>query len=396
MKILDITDFYSERGGGIRSHLTGKGHSLARQGLHHVVVAPGARDETTILRDDSESGGSARLIRVGGPAQPYDPSYHFLLRLGRVRRLIAEERPDVLEINSLYLAALSALSAPRGSTVVRTCFWHSDHVDTFVRPRLEARFGATWADRGAAPFWAAIRGLLGRFDGTICASRWQKEKLERHGISNVFHIPFGVDQELFTPDRRSEETRRELVGAVEPDALVLLAVGRLSVEKEWPVVIDAFRRLREHRKAVLIFLGDGPERAALEARSAGLSEVRFLGFEADRLRLAKILASSDLLIHACPYETFGLGVAEAIACGLPVVVPDQGGAAENADGPHAETFRAGDAGACAEAVERLLAREGSFMKDACQSARGQIGTMEDHFAGVAELYRNLVARAASR
>ena len=75
---------------------------------------------------------------------------------------------------------------------------------------------------------------------------------------------------------------------------------------------------------MLVLYGDGPERARLEARAP--HGVRFAGFEQDRDRLAAALASADVLVHGCPYETFGLGVAEAVACGLPVVVPDAGGA----------------------------------------------------------------------
>ena len=52
--------------------------------------------------------------------------------------------------------------------------------------------------------------------------------------------------------------------------------------------------------------------------------VRFTGFEKRREALASALASADVLVHGCPFETFGLGVAEAVACGLPVVAPDEG------------------------------------------------------------------------
>ena len=44
MKVLDVTDFYSDRGGGIRSHLDAKGRALAALGVDHVTLAPGARD----------------------------------------------------------------------------------------------------------------------------------------------------------------------------------------------------------------------------------------------------------------------------------------------------------------------------------------------------------------
>src|SRR4051812_43733208 len=106
MKVLDVTEFYSERGGGVRSHLTLKSHVLCQLGHEHVVVAPGPRDadldvtdatssaneathrssETTgeatsnalrptVFPDDvARAGrvrGRARLVRIAGPSLPY-------------------------------------------------------------------------------------------------------------------------------------------------------------------------------------------------------------------------------------------------------------------------------------------------------------------------------------
>src|SRR5262249_24509543 len=79
------------------------------------------------------------------------------------------------------------------------------------------------------------------------------------------------------------------------------------------VIIEAFRKLRARRDAVLLIYGDGPERARLEASARDLPDVIFLGFERDREKLARALASSDALVHAGPFETFGLVVAEAAA-----------------------------------------------------------------------------------
>ena len=69
----------------------------------------------------------------------------------------------------------------------------------------------------------------------------------------------------------------------------------------------------------LLVAGDGPRRSALQRRAAGLP-VRFLGFLPDRLALARLLASADVLLAPGPHETFGLSTLEALACGTPVVV----------------------------------------------------------------------------
>jgi alpha-1,6-mannosyltransferase len=170
--------------------------------------------------------------------------------------------------------------------------------------------------------------------------------------------------------------------------VLLVGVGRFAFEKRWDVVLEAFARVRARREAVLVLLGDGPERAALERRA--LPGVRFVGFERDRARLAGALASADVLVHGCPYETFGLGVAEAVACGLPVVVPDAGGAPESADLSCAETYRSLDAQACADAIDRLLAYGGSDLRARALEAATRVPTMEQHFGRVLGAYDSLL------
>ena len=85
-------------------------------------------------------------------------------------------------------------------------------------------------------------------------------------------------------------------------------------------------------------------------------------------------------------------VAEAICSGLPLVVPDVGGAADLADPTWAETYPPGDAAACAAAIDRVHARDRADLTDAlARAARDRIGTMDDHFDGLFALYERLVA-----
>src|SRR5262249_7873155 len=135
------------------------------------------------------------------------------------------------------------------------------------------------------------------------------------------------------------------------------------IEKRWDIVIDAFLRVRARgRDAILVLFGDGPERDRMRERAqtseggAFAKDVVFAGFSKDRAGLARNLASADLLVHACPFETFGLSIAEAMSCGLPAVVPDDGGAAEMHDPESGERYASGDMVACADAVEQLLDR----------------------------------------
>lgn len=346
-----------------------------------------------------------------GPASPYDPSYHLLLRIRKIREIVARERPDVLEIHSPYMAAAAALKADRSTFGVRTFQWHSDFIDTYGGvlkdkiPLLPSPLVASVTE----PLWSLVRSIARRCDATLVASAWQVGKLTLHGVPRLVHRPFGVERDVFRPSLRSAEGRAELLGFAGRDprseAAVVIGVGRFAIEKRWDVVIDAFLRVRARgRDAVLVLFGDGPELGRMRERAqrAGAAfarDVVFAGFTKDRHALARGLASADALLHGCPFETFGLSVAEAMSCGLPAIVPDEGGAGEMHDPESGERYASGDVEACAEALERLLdrvARDGARLRSAAAHAASKLPSVRDHFAEQVQLYAELLERRDGR
>jgi alpha-1,6-mannosyltransferase len=386
LKIVDVTEFYSERGGGVRSHLTTRGHFLGQHGHHHVVLAPGPRNEESVLYASAAPVGSSTVVRVAGPPLPYDRTYHLLGRFDKIRERVTAERPDVLEAHSPYLGAAAVVACGRAAIGARTAFWHADHVGAYVEPVLARHMGPRAAHSVARPLWWGVRALLAPFDATFVAGAGQARRLRALGVGNVIHAPFGVDAGTFHPGARSEGRRRELLG--DAGGPLLVGVGRFAFEKRWDVVLEAFARVRRAHDAVLVLFGDGPERARLERHAP--PGVRFPGFEGDRSRLASALASADALVHGCPYETFGLGVAEAVACALPVVVPDAGGAAESVDPSCGEIYSSLDVEACAAAIERTLRRDAGELRRRALEAATRVPTLEQHFARVLGAYDDLL------
>jgi alpha-1,6-mannosyltransferase len=334
---------------------------------------------------------------VRGPSLPYDPTYHLLARVDKIRAVVAREEPDVLEVHSPYMAMLAGLSASRAHFGIRTFFWHADFIDTYLRVMIERHAPSRAADVALSPLWTTVRACASACDATFAAGKRQVEKLREHGVPRVEHAPFGVEKRVFTPAARDETRRRELLGG-RTGARLLVGVGRFAVEKRWDVVLDAFVEVRDELgvDAVLVLLGDGPEKAAMQARVAGRDDVRFLGFETDRAKLASVLASADALVHGCPYETFGLGVAEAMSCGVPVVVPDEGGASETVSRSSGEIYRSRDAHACARAIVRILARDPGELRAAALASAASILDVDEHYARLLDRYRDLLAARRAR
>ncbi len=180
--------------------------------------------------------------------------------------------------------------------------------------------------------------LLAQADAVIVPSRFAGRRLCELGA------PLPAARVHVLPPPVAAPARAEAPSsAAESYALV---VSRLSREKGVDVALDACRIAG----IPLLIAGDGPERAALEARAGG-GEVRFLGrvegaeLSALRARAAIALAPSRSA------ETFGLAVAEAMAAGLPVVASRVGALGELLE--EDALVAPGDAGALAAAIARL-------------------------------------------
>ncbi|MBI1320544.1 MAG: glycosyltransferase [Candidatus Hydrogenedens sp.] len=186
------------------------------------------------------------------------------------------------------------------------------------------------------PSWATARQLIER--------GIKEEKIKVY--------PRGIDIERFHP--------REQCGVYEDQYRLpagetrLLYVGRVSREKGLPVLEAAFRDLcKRGVKARLVVVGDGPYRAEMEQKLAGLPAL-FTGFVGGKT-LPQLYASSDALVFPSTTDTFGNVVLEAQASGIPVIVTDQGGPQENLiPGETGYIVPADDPAALADAMERLV------------------------------------------
>jgi len=390
VRIVDLTEFWSERGGGVRTYLT---HLLARasaRGHEVTVVAPGPVDEVISLH-----GGE--LVRISGPRQPYDRTYHGLFRVGRALRAVRARRPDVVQASSPFIAGWAV--ARLREVPVRALVAHADLAGQYLRPALELLFDrpSELAMRPAWSYWAALGR---RYDVTVVAGPWMANPMSAAGCPRVEIVPFGFDRTGLGPAHADPALRAELLGelASRPDAVLLTVACRLAFEKRVSLVIDAVRELSRERPVALAVLGDGPERARLQKRAHDLP-VRFLGFRKDAGRsfYARVLASADAFVHGSASETFGFGLCEALASGTPIVVADVGASAHQGDASCREVYPAYDGpDAVADAIRRLLARPSQELSDAARRWGAGIPTIDEHFDALFAMYERMLAAPGGR
>lgn len=178
--------------------------------------------------------------------------------------------------------------------------------------------------RPRPPSDLVTRLAYSRLAATVFRSRTGAEQVLA-AAPFMAHKPYrvitgGVDTAMFYPDPSGGESfrRQHRLG----ERTMLLAVGALMPEKRYPEMLDIVARLPE--RAPLVICGEGRMEGELRALASSRNlDVRFLGYlPAPELRNA--FAAASVVIHTCQVETFGLSVAEAMACGRPVLVAEGG------------------------------------------------------------------------
>lgn len=378
MKIVDVCAFYSPKGGGVRTYVEQKLKIGPSLGHDITILAPGPRHEVF------ERGPHARLITMPSPRFPLDGNYWYFDDEPALHRALDDLDPDFVEVSSPWRSPLFV--ARWRPEVPRALIMHADPLSAYAYRWFCPLFSRETVDRSFEPFWAHLRQLGQSFDTVVCASGELRDRLRDGGVASTALHPMGIEPGVFSPERRDPEVRRkllELCGLPE-DASLLLGVGRLAAEKCWPLVIAAAMAAGHAKPVGLVILGEGNKRRSLLRQIGPNPHIKLLNPVRDRALYASILASGDALVHGCEAETFCMVGAEARACGLPVVVPDRGGAADHGKDGAGLAYEAGNIASARDAILEILGQERDHV------AR-PVRTMEDHFRNLFDSYASIAA-----
>jgi glycosyltransferase involved in cell wall biosynthesis len=165
------------------------------------------------------------------------------------------------------------------------------------------------------------------------SQRTRRDLIERLGVprDRIHVVYYGIDGDIFCPATESQRCEaRSALGCndARPMAVFIGALG--DRRKGFDTLLDAWRLRCADRtwNARLAVVGHGAELPRWRQRAVemGLADsVTFLGFRRD---VPQILQACDLMIQPARYEAYGLGVHEALCCGVPVIVSSNAGVAE--------------------------------------------------------------------
>lgn len=319
-----------------------------------------------VVTDEMEVGGSQRQIA------------HFLKNLDRTRwrPTLMYFRKRSFLVDELLAAGVEVIELPKRRRIDAAFAWRLARALRAGRYDVVHCFSFTaelwvravlWAARGAA-FVVSVRGLcldyspnqwrlkrwiLARADAVVSNARaGAQETARRTGfpLERIEVIPNGIEPLAQPIDR---DALRQRLGAA-PGRSLGLFVGRLVVEKNLPLLLDALARIEPARRPLFLLAGGGPLEAELRARSSALGldgDLRLLGERSDSRQL---MTAADFLVLPSREEGLSNVLLEAMDAGCATLASDVGGNPEIvADGRTGLLFRSGDAAQLTERMQWL-------------------------------------------
>jgi len=342
LRLAIVTETYLPEVNGVSLSLARLVDGL-RANDHDIQLVRPRQDREELA---ASAEGFAETLTRGVPIPRYPqlklglPARRELLRQWKLRR------PDLVHIVTEGPLGWSALQAALQLRIPVT----SDFRTNFHA--YSRHYGIGWLKK---PIFGYLRKFHNRTLMTFVPTEAMRGELAQLGFRNLHVLSRGVDTALFAPQRRSEELRRSWGAG--PETPVVLHVGRLAVEKNLGVLVEAALRIgRENPEAKVVLVGDGPEASSLRSR---LPRAHFAGLLRGEA-LAMHYASADLFLFPSCTETFGNVTLEAMASGLPLVAYDYAAAAQHVrHGTHGLLAPVGHAEAFVELAHELVALHGA-------------------------------------
>jgi glycosyltransferase involved in cell wall biosynthesis len=333
-----LVNSVSGSGGGVSSTLTLL-RGLARAG-HSVTLVCNARGELH-HRTGPQTGAQVIPLRMGPDLDP--------IAAARIAGVLRRERPDVVladrrkDVKALVLAGTLGHRAP---------IVHRHGAPSSLRDSRLNRF-----------FWGRVRCIVvnsaAMRDRMLTAVAW----LDADRVSVIHN---GVDTEHFRPHPEDRARVRAELGFTAEDFVVAFH-GVLQPRKRVDLLIRGAARAGARRPLSLLIVGDGPDRAALDALARELGvPAHFTGRRTD---VPALLAAADVGAHLSSAEGFSNSVLECLACGLPVIATAEHSHPEQIDHERTGLLVEAQAPAVASALSRLAddaaltARMGSAARD---------------------------------
>ena len=373
--------------GGPALHVAYLSAGLAERGYETTLVAGSlARGEGSMAHVAEDLG--VRVVKLDALSREISPVRDAISVL-RLARLIREQRPQILHTHTAKAGTVGRLAALLAGAARPPIVVHTFHGHV-----LRGYFGPFKSQA-----FRQLERLLARVTTRLIAVSPQvRDDLVSLGVApeeKFSVVRLGVEL--------GERVQTRVVGAeararlgIAPERFVVGWVGRMTGVKRTADVLKGVARLRERGvDAVLLMVGDGPDRERVERGASVLGIMRhcyFLGYQED---VSDWYQAFDAMVLPSANEGTPVVVIEALAAGCPVVATSVGGVPDVIrDGVDGFLVAAGDVEQLAERLARLAADPElrARMGEAGRESVPKRYAVERLVGDVDELYRSLLGR----
>ncbi len=375
LRVAIVTESFLPQLNGVTNSVVRVLDSLRANGHEAIVIAPsnGLAD----LQLDRTYAGFP-IVRV--PSLPFR-QFPVAMPNPFVASILTKFKPDVLHAASPFMLGGAAIGIAKRLGIPTVAVYQTDLAG------YAARYGVPFVRAVADKVMTNVHGIA---DINLAPTSEASDYLTSLGIRNVSVWGRGVDAERFHPNLKSQPETLALRERLLAGRTKLIGyVGRLAPEKQ----VERFAELADIRDCAIVIVGDGAERARL-SKLLPDTHVTFLGSQTGD-DLARAYAALDVFVHFGAEETFGQTIQEALASGVPVVVPDAGGPRHLVSN--------GETGFLVDPNEKHIARRAVrllLQEDALRARMGEAGrramlgrTWEANNARLFEFYASAVDNA---
>ncbi|MEM7755298.1 MAG: glycosyltransferase, partial [Planctomycetota bacterium] len=242
----------------------------------------------------------------------------------KILRHVDQHQPDVIHISTPGPVGCVGFLAAKMLRIPVLGVYHTDF-PAYIDRLFDDTAMTKVCEKFMRAFYKPFSAIFTRSDDYV-------ESLVNLGLprEGMVSLMPGFDAKLFHTQYRDESIWEKL--GVPADSVKVLYVGRVSVEKNMPLMTKIWKQVRKKLKeqggpaAELVIVGDGPYGPEMSRELKG-KDASFLGFRHGQ-ELSTIYASCDMFAFTSTTDTLGQVVMESQGSGLPVVVTDQGGPKE--------------------------------------------------------------------
>jgi alpha-1,6-mannosyltransferase len=325
--ILDINNFWSPSGGGVRCYHLQKMEYYKKQDDCKLVFL--MQDSYNKTEEISPSLIIEHVKAFKVPGKWW--KYRFICNARQIKPYIEKYKADIIEVGSPYVLPAAVRRACRGldKKPVLIGFWHADFPVTYIR-RVFGKINSFLAKKLEGLAWAYARHQFKNYRSILVSCREVMERMSAHGLSNLHWLPLGVDIERFNPLKKDECLAAKLK-AGEPGRLTMFFPHRSTEEKGLSLLLKAYPVICEKLglEPALVFAGTGNRINLVMEAEKKYTHIKYIGFIKSVEEMAKWNASCEIGFALSSWETFGLSILEGMASGQSLIAANAGAAAEH-------------------------------------------------------------------